>query len=436
MKAKPLATLSIYSQSTLIGSTIIKPSFLDLEMEDRWYNLQILTASIPDISMDALAQFESVKASFEDGRKPIPPPLPPGRKIVGQIHIQVCWKPTPPRITLEDFSLLKTLGKGSYGQVILAVKRDTGRFYAMKCIKKTCLVGDDGKNVQHTWAERDILTIILPRLEKTNPFIVPLKWCFQSDSRLFFVLNYINGGELFHHLQQQGKFTESSARFYAAELLSVLETLHGCGIIYRDLKPENILLDANGHISVCDFGLCKIIQPDDGNQLKTSSFCGTPSYMAPEVLQSKEYSQLVDYWTLGVLLYEMIYGIPPFWSESEAIMYNQILHAPLVFDESIAATDLVTDLMNGLLQKDPSKRLGKGGIQEIKRHVFFADIDWETLLAKGYEPPFKPFVMGPSDTSMFDPEFTNLPPLVGSSEALPAPPAGMFKDFSFTVSEM
>jgi len=237
-----------------------------------------------------------------------------------------------------------------------------------------------------------------------SPFIVPLKFSFQTPDKLYLVMSFVNGGELFYHLQREGKFDQDRSRFYAAELLVALEHLHGFNVVYRDLKPENILLDYTGHIALCDFGLCKLNMSETE---KTNTFCGTPEYIAPELLESQGYTKTVDWWTLGVLLYEMMTGLPPFYDENVNTMYQRILTDPLNFPPDMPSE--ARSVMTGLLQRDPARRLGaNGGGEEIKRHPFFAKyIDWERLIKKGYPPPFKPSVESVLDVANFDPDFTN-----------------------------
>lgn len=225
----------------------------------------------------------------------------------GAIHVQVSFKAAQGQpLTIDAFELLKVIGKGSFGkvsngfdsangQVMQVRKRDTLRIYALKTIRKAHIVSRS--EVTHTLAERTVLAQV------NNPFIVPLKFSFQSKEKLYLVLAFVNGGELFHHLQREGKFNETRSRFYAAELLLALEHLHGFNVVYRDLKPENILLDYTGHIALCDFGLCKLNMNDSET---TNTFCGTPEYLAPELLSGHGYTKCVDWWTLGVLLYEMV----------------------------------------------------------------------------------------------------------------------------------
>lgn len=299
-------------------------------------------------------------------------------------------------------------------------KRDTNRIYAMKILNKSKIVSRS--EVTHTLAERIVLAKI------THPFIVPLKFSFQTPEKLYLVLAFVNGGELFYHLQQETRFDENRARFYIAELLTALECLHGYNIIYRDLKPENILLDCTGHIALCDFGLCKLNMVD---QTTTNTFCGTPEYLAPELLYGQGYTKTVDWWTLGVLLYEMLTGLPPFYDENTNEMYRRILEDNLTFPDDMSVR--ARSLLRGLLNRDPAQRLGNRGAAEIKAHPFFAEIDWGKLLARRYQPPFKPKVASAADTSNFDDEFTGEAPQdsLAAGSQLSATLQKQFEGFTF-----
>jgi len=237
---------------------------------------------------------------------------------------------------------------------------------------------------------------------------------------------------LFNHLQREGSFDITRTRFYAAELLCALEHLHSFNVIYRDLKPENILLDYKGHIALCDFGLCKL---DMKNDSKTDTFCGTPEYIAPELLQGKGYTRSVDWWTLGTLLFEFLTGLPPFYDKNTNAMYQKILQDPLKFPSGMpsSARSIITEL----LQRDPSRRLGAGGAEEIKRHMFFASIDWVKLMAKKIQPPFKPSVTDNIDVSNFDAEFTSENPQssVITDSNLSQTVQQQFVGFTYTGSE-
>ncbi|KAG1446161.1 hypothetical protein G6F56_009663 [Rhizopus delemar] len=317
----------------------------------------------------------------------------------GVMHIQLCYRPQQKSvpITFDAFELLRVIGRGSFGKVYVVRKKDTNRIYAMKVLRKSRIISRS--EVTHTMAEKTVLAKI------RNPFIVPLKFAFQSPDKLYLVLAFINGGELFHHLQLEGKFSEERSRFYTAELLSALECLHDFNVVYRDLKPENILIDYNGHIALCDFGLCKLNMSENE---RTNTFCGTPEYLAPELLLGQGYTKTVDWWTLGVLLYEMMTGLPPFYDENTNEMYRKILQDELRFPDDVSAD--ARGLLRGLLTRDPKERLGNNGSEEIKNHPFFASIDWRKLNQKKLQPPYKPSVESAYDTQNFDDEFTSEAP--------------------------
>ncbi|CAO3599164.1 unnamed protein product [Absidia cylindrospora] len=316
----------------------------------------------------------------------------------GKMHIQLCYQEKSPSIAFDSFDLLRVIGRGSFGKVYVVRKKDTNRIYAMKVLRKSRIISRS--EVTHTMAEKTVLAKV------RNPFIVPLKFAFQSPDKLYLVLAFINGGELFHHLQLEGRFTEERSRFYTAELLCALECLHNLNVVYRDLKPENILIDLHGHIALCDFGLCKLNMTEEE---RTNTFCGTPEYLAPELLHGHGYTKNVDWWTLGVLLYEMMTGLPPFYDENTNDMYKKILRDELVFPQDMERD--AQDLLRGLLTREPTERLGHDGPQMIKNHPFFASIDWDKLRDKKLQPPFKPLVENMYDTTNFDDEFTSEAPL-------------------------
>lgn len=312
------------------------------------------------------------------------------------------------KLKIEDFDLLTVVGKGSFGKVMQVRKIDTNRIYALKTIRKAHIISRS--EVAHTLAERSVLAQI------NNPFIVPLKFTFQSPEKLYFVLAFVNGGELFHHLQKEQRFDVNRSRFYTAELLCALECLHGFNVIYRDLKPENILLDYQGHIALCDFGLCKLDMKDED---QTNTFCGTPEYLAPELLMGKGYNKTVDWWTLGVLLYEMLTGLPPFYDENTNEMYRKILSEPLHFPSQEIVPPAAKDLLTKLLNRNPEERLGANGSAEIKSHPFFHAIDWRKLLQRKYEPAFKPRVV--STLSKFLASCRNIPADIECFPSRPTP---------------
>ncbi|KAF8895323.1 AGC/Akt protein kinase [Infundibulicybe gibba] len=345
----------------------------------------------------------------------------------GKIQIGVTYQPSYGQsLTIDDFELITVIGKGSFGKVMQVRKRDTSRIYALKTIRKMHIVNRN--EITHTLAERLVLAQV------NSPFIVPLKFSFQSEQKLYLVLAFVNGGELFHHLQREQRFNEERSRFYSAELLLALEHLHELDVVYRDLKPENILLDYTGHIALCDFGLCKLNMK--GNE-KTNTFCGTPEYLAPEILQNQGYNKTIDWWTLGVLLYEMLAGLPPFYDESTDMMYQKILNDPLVFGPEISTE--ARSILVGLLTRDPARRLGVNGADEIKKHPFFEKhIDFKKLLGKKIQPPFKPSVASPVDVSNFDTVFTAEAPVDSFVEDsnLSQTVQDQFSGFSFNGSNL
>lgn len=304
------------------------------------------------------------------------------------------FKKTTTSLCVDDFELLKVVGKGSFGKVMQVRKRDTGKIYAMKVLKKQTLVAR--KQVAHTKTERKILEDI------DHPFIVHLKFAFQTDTKLYMILEYFTGGELFFHLKTNGRFAEERAKFYAAEIVLALECLHHHTIVYRDLKPENVLLDADGHIRLTDFGLSK-----EGVTLTnpTHTFCGTPEYLAPEVIHGQGYSLPVDWWSLGTLLYEMLTGLPPFYNQNLHVMYEKIIRAKLHYPAYLSPE--ARSILSALLDRDPKTRLGSNGdANEVKSHPFFAGIDWEKLARKEVPTPFKPITTeGQLDTTNIDDEF-------------------------------
>jgi len=301
-------------------------------------------------------------------------------------------------LTVEDFDLLHVIGKGSFGKVLHVRKKDNGRIYAMKVLNKKNII--ENEELEHTKTEKAILQKLV------HPFLVNLSYSFQSKDKLYFIMDYVNGGELFFHLQKDQKFTPDRTKFYAAEICLGIEYLHNSGVIYRDLKPENILLDSDGHIRLTDFGISKegLLAADD----RTATFCGTPEYLAPEVLEGKGYTKAVDWWSFGTLLFEMLTGLPPYYSQDVQQMYYKIMHAKLDIPPNCDKD--TEDLLLKLLERDPNKRITEPKL--IKGHPYFKSVDWEKVLDKEVEPPFKPNVKGLEDVSMVDPEFTREKPSV------------------------
>uniref|UniRef100_I2CPC4 RAC serine/threonine-protein kinase n=1 Tax=Nannochloropsis gaditana (strain CCMP526) TaxID=1093141 RepID=I2CPC4_NANGC len=269
----------------------------------------------------------------------------------------------------------------------------------MKVLNKSNIIKRN--QVEHTRTERNVLGYI------KHPYIVGLSMAFQTQDKLFFVLDYCAGGELFFHLGKLGKFSEPRSRFYSAEITLALEHVHKLDIVYRDLKPENVLLDARGHVRLTDFGLSK--EGISGNTSGAHSFCGTPEYLAPEILNRQGHGRAVDWWSLGALLYEMLTGLPPFYCRDREKLFEKIRNAELTFPKFVSPP--ARSVLTGLLTRDPALRLGSGPTDaaEVKTHPFFGEIDWEMLLRGALPPPWEPTVCGSLDTSQFDKEFTSMP---------------------------
>ena len=311
--------------------------------------------------------------------------------------------PPPPRkMTAEDFEPLRCLGKGTYGTVILVKQRTTGRLYAQKQFKKASLVVHK-KLVEQTKTERQILESV-----NRHPFVVKLYYAFQDHEKLYLILEYGQGGELFTHLNTEKLFSEDVAAFYMAEMVLALSHLHdNLGVVYRDLKPENCLLDSEGHLLLTDFGLSKVAV--DSSSDACNSILGTVEYMAPEIIQGKKYGKAVDWWGLGALGYDLMTGNPPFRGQNHAKIQDNIVKQKLVLPYFLSPD--AKDLLTRLLKKEPAKRLGANmpkDLATIKKHRFFRKIDWKKLAAREVEPPIQPMITDPELAENFAPEFTEL----------------------------
>ncbi|XP_045323557.1 serine/threonine-protein kinase N3 isoform X9 [Leopardus geoffroyi] len=357
---------------------------------------------------------ERTKRPHMEPRTRLGPPLPPSatRK--------------PPR--LQDFRCLAVLGRGHFGKVLLVQFKGTGKYYAIKALKKQEVLSRD--EMESLYCEKRILEAVG---RTGHPFLLSLLACFQTSSHACFVTEFAPGGDLMMQIHED-VFPEPQARFYLACVVLGLQFLHEKKIIYRDLKLDNLLLDAQGFLKIADFGLCK---EGIGFGDRTSTFCGTPEFLAPEVLTQEAYTRAVDWWGLGVLLYEMLVGECPFPGDTEEEVFDCIVNADAPYPRFLSVQGL--ELIQKLLQKCPEQRLGAGerDAEEIKTQPFFRTTDWQALLARTVQPPFLPTLRGPTDLRYFEGEFTGLPPALTPPDPrspLTARQQAAFRDFDF-VSE-
>jgi len=293
----------------------------------------------------------------------------------------------------DSFEMLTIIGQGSFGKVVQVKYKATGDIYAMKVLNKKTII--ERNEIEHTKSEKSILAMI------DHPFLMKLHFSFQTTDKLYLVMDFINGGEMYFHLQRDGAFNGERARFYAAEVVLALEYMHTNGIIYRDLKPENILIDIDGHLKITDFGLSKEGMNDTA---RTDTFCGTPEYLAPEIILGNTYTFAIDWWSLGSLIYEMVTGLPPFYDEDVQIMYTNKMTHPISFPNNL--DDQTKDIITRFLDKNPETRLKNPN--DIRAHPFFQTINWKGLVDKTVTPPFIPDVEGKNTLEMIDNSFKQL----------------------------
>uniref|UniRef100_A0A8D3ADN2 protein kinase C n=1 Tax=Scophthalmus maximus TaxID=52904 RepID=A0A8D3ADN2_SCOMX len=329
-------------------------------------------------------------------------------------------------LQMDDFNCLSVLGRGHFGKVLLAEYKKSGKLFAIKALKKGDIVTRD--EVDSLMCEKRIFEVINT---SRHPFLVNLYGCFQTSDHVCFVMAYSPGGDLMTHIHSS-IFTDKQARFYSACVLLGLEFLHQNHIVYRDLKLDNLLMDADGFVRIADFGLCK---EGMGHGDRTSTFCGTPEFLAPEVLTDNNYTRSVDWWGLGVLVYEMLVGESPFPGDDEEEVFDSIVNDDVCFPRFLSPESV--SLIQKLLQKNPATRLGAGveDASEIKRHRFFQATDWDALLAKTVKPPFLPVIRAPQDVSNLDEEFTRLKPVLTlprTACVLTAEQQQIFTDFDFS----
>ena len=294
------------------------------------------------------------------------------------------------KLSLADFTFFPTVGTGTFGRVrvVKLINKADSPPMALKILKKSEVIRL--KQVEHVKYERDILSRI------SHPFIVDLHSTFQDSKRLFMLMEYVNGGELFSYLRREGRISLECARMYSAEIVLAFEYLHSMDIVYRDLKPENILIDSKGHLKLTDFGFAKVVKD------RTWTLCGTPEYLAPEIISSRGHGKGVDWWALGVLLFEMLAGYPPFYDESPFGIYQKIREGIVEYPRHL--DPWARELISGLLISDRARRLGclRDGAGDVKKSRFFRHIDWGVVFEKGLVPVYVPPVSGPDDTNQFD----------------------------------
>jgi len=317
--------------------------------------------------------------------------------------------------TFKDFDLRATVGTGTFGRVrVVKVRGSSDRTpMALKIMKKSEVIRL--KQVEHVKAEVGILAQI------EHPFIVNLLTTFQDEKRLFLLLEFVNGGELFSYLRKEGRLPDAEAQFYSGEIVLAFAYLHSKHIIYRDLKPENLLIDCEGHVKITDFGFAKVVED------RTWTLCGTPEYLAPEIIQSKGHGRAVDWWAMGILIFEMLAGYPPFYDENPFGIYQKVLAGRIDFPRHFDVK--AKDLIKRLLTHDRAKRFGclKNGAEDIQKHKWYKGMDWEQLQNRRLRAAFIPPVKAQDDTSMFDryPESTE-----GSAPTISSKDQAQFADFA------
>lgn len=336
------------------------------------------------------------------------------------------------KLTLDDFEIRRVLGTGGFGKVFLVSKTSgaqKGKFYAMKVLKKAVIVRNkETKEVEreinfYAKLERDVLASV------RHPFIVDLKYAFQARNKVYLIMEYLAGGELFMQLQKERMLMEDTAIFYLSQVLLALEHLHTQGIIYRDLKPENVMLDRRGHVKLTDFGCIK----ESSNEELNYTFCGTVEYMAPEIInKSGRHGKEVDWWSFGILIHDMLTGSPPFTGNNRKTITDRVLRGKLQLKNYL--TPNAKDIIKRLLNRSVEKRLGAGerDALAIKEHRFFTGVSWQEVLERRVAPPFLPQLQGDDDVSNFDDEFTSKPAIDSPPGVVPSPSVDdAFLGFSF-----
>uniref|UniRef100_A0A8C5E8I0 protein kinase C n=1 Tax=Gouania willdenowi TaxID=441366 RepID=A0A8C5E8I0_GOUWI len=339
--------------------------------------------------------------------------------------LDVSREEEPFHFSLQDFKCVAVLGRGHFGKVLLAEYKSTGEMFAIKALKKGDIIARD--EVDSLMCEKRIFETVN---SVRHPFLVNLFACFQTQEHVCFVMEYSAGGDLMMHIHAD-VFSEPRAVFYAACVVLGLQFLHDHKIVYRDLKLDNLLLDTEGYVKIADFGLCK---EGMGFRDRTSTFCGTPEFLAPEVLTETSYTRAVDWWGLGVLIFEMLVGESPFPGDDEEEVFDSIVNDEVRYPRFLS-TEAIS-IMRRLLRRSPERRLGAGekDAEEVKKHLFFRNLDWNGLLAKKVKPPFVPTIHGSNDVSNFDDEFTSEAPILTpprEPRALSSADQNMFSDFDY-----
>jgi len=311
---------------------------------------------------------------------------------------------SPKKLKLTDYEIKQTLGTGSFGRVRLARNKVTNKYCALKILKKAEIIRL--KQTDHVLSENSILASL------SHPFMVSMEGFCQDERYLYLVLEYVPGGELFTYLRSVGRLETPHAVFYGAQITVMFEHLHGKNIVYRDLKPENLLITADGYLKLTDFGFAKVVEG------RTYTLCGTPEYLAPEILLNKGHGKPVDWWTLGIIIYEMIAGIDPFTDEDPMAIYQKILKGKVKFPKNFDKD--AKSIVKHLLVADLSKRYGnlKNGVDDIKNHRWFKEINFDSLIHKTIPAPYKPVVRSADDTSNFTsyPDSTTQSPAIKPAE--------------------
>ncbi|KAI9140889.1 hypothetical protein BKA69DRAFT_1038888 [Paraphysoderma sedebokerense] len=414
-----------------LNCSVLVPNYCGMSMQMANKMIaEIKAANAARKRTEQLAAAHAAQQSLKDQRRPSNaqgsalPQLPP-IEIPATPPQQSAFKESLvpiKKVTIDDFQFLAVLGKGNFGKVMLAEEKATKILYAIKVLKKDFIIEND--EVESTKSEK---RIFLTANHDRHPFLLGLHSCFQTDTRIYFVMEYVSGGDLMLHIQRE-QFSERRAKFYACEVLMALEFFHQNGIVYRDLKLDNILLGLDGHVKLADYGLCK---ENMAYGATTNTFCGTPEFMAPEILLEQNYGRAVDWWAFGVLIYEMLLGQSPFRGDDEDEIFASILEDEVLYPITMSR-DAVS-ICQRLLTRDPSKRLGggKADSEDVKRHPFFKDVNWQDMYDKKIAPPFVPRISHAKDVSNFDEEFTReLPVLTPVNTVLDPADQAEFKDFT------